>query len=105
MRQDNSSGQLLCYEILKMLRDSVPQHIKDILAPQKYLGVPSNAQLDSTEGKEKILKKLTQRIGLVSAKADSITEAKIAHNIYDGLSGYDVLPNLYPILSPRMCWY
>jgi hypothetical protein len=48
---------------------------------KKYLGVPANAQLDGTEGRENILKKLHQRIGLIASKAQSVTEAKIAHNM------------------------
>jgi hypothetical protein len=81
MRRDRTDGHLICYDIPKLLQDSAPQPIKDILAARKYLGVPSNGQLDGTGGKEKILKKLNQRIGLISTKADSINEAKIAHNM------------------------
>jgi hypothetical protein len=81
MHRDRTDGHLICYDIPKLLQDSAPQPIKDILAARKYLGVPSNGQLDGTEGKEKILKKLNQRIGLISTKADSINEAKIAHNM------------------------
>jgi len=43
--------------------------------------VYNNAQLDNTEGKEKILKKLSQRIGLIPSKTHTIQETKIAHNM------------------------
>jgi hypothetical protein len=72
---------LLCYDVPENIRENAPQHIKDILTTYKYLGVPSNAQLDGKEGRAGILKSLHQRIGLISSKAQSITEAKIAHNI------------------------
>jgi hypothetical protein len=64
-----------------MIQDDEPKHIKDILTPRKYLGVPINTQLDATDGKEKILRKLGQRIGLIAAKANSIQEARISHNM------------------------
>ena len=38
-------------------------------------------QMDGTEGKEKILKKLSQRIGLISKKADRVRENRISHNM------------------------
>ncbi len=40
------------------------------------------AQLDATDGKENILRKLGQRIGLIAAKANSVQETKIAHNMF-----------------------
>jgi hypothetical protein len=59
----------------------MPENIQKILATSKYLGVASNAQLDNTDGKEKIINKMSQRIGLVSAKADSIQDQRITHNM------------------------
>jgi hypothetical protein len=47
----------------------------------KYLGIATNAQLDATDGKDKMLSKLYQRIGLISKKTGSIQEAKILHNM------------------------
>ena len=72
--QRDSAGHLLCYDVEKYLRTEMPENIQKILATSKYLGVASNAQLDNTDGKEKIINKMSQRIGLVSAKADSIQE-------------------------------
>jgi hypothetical protein len=80
MRRD-SVNQLLCYQVPEQIRANAPQHIKDILMTSKYLGVPSNAQLDGAEGREKNIKKLQQRIGMITSKTHSITETKIAHNI------------------------
>jgi hypothetical protein len=74
MRRENATGALLCFNIPNNLREDAPQHIKDILVSRKYLGVSTNAQLDGTEGKEKLIKKLNQRIGLVSTKASSISQ-------------------------------
>jgi hypothetical protein len=79
MRRD-SVNQLLC-QVPEQIRANAPQHIKDILMTSKYLGVPSNAQLDGAEGREKNIKKLQQRIGMITSKTHSITEAKIAHNM------------------------
>jgi len=57
------------------------KHIKDVLTSRKYLGVTTNAQLDGTDGRKKILHKLNQRVGLISSKVHSIAENKIAHNM------------------------
>jgi len=81
MRRDVSTNQLICYDVSQNIRNNAPQPIKDILTIKKYLGVPANAQLDGTEGRQNILKKLHQRIGLIASKAQSVTEAKIAHNM------------------------
>jgi hypothetical protein len=54
---------------------------KRYIINKKYLGVAKDAQLDGTDGKEKILTKLNQRIGLIAAKMNSLQEAKIAHNM------------------------
>lgn len=48
-------GNLICYDIPRSLHNSAPQNIKDILAPYKYLGITTNAQLDLDIGKEKKL--------------------------------------------------
>ena len=80
MRRD-SENNLIYYDVPKPLRPNMPAHVQDILATRKYLGVATNAQLDATDGKEKMLGKLAQRIGLVSQKADSIKEAQITHNM------------------------
>ncbi len=65
----------------KHIHDHAPDHIKLVLNHRKYLGIPTNAQLDSNEGKEKIIDKLKQRIGLISNKTDCIQEAMISHNM------------------------
>jgi hypothetical protein len=72
--QRNTDDHLLCYQVPETLRANAPQPIQDILKTHKYLGVPSNAQLDGKEGREKILRKL-------QPKSNSITETKIAHNM------------------------
>jgi len=77
----DSADRLLCYQVPENLRPNAPQPIRDILMTHKYLGVPSNAQLDGEEGREKILRKLQQRIGLIASKSNSVTETKIAHNM------------------------
>jgi len=79
--QRNTDDHLVCYQVPENLRANAPQPIQDILRTHKYLGVPSNAQLDGKEGREKLLRKLQQRIGLITAKSNSITETKIAHNM------------------------
>jgi len=79
--QRDPDGHLLCYDIPKTLRTSAPQNTQSILIQRKYLGVSTNAQLDGTEGKEKILNKLAQRVGLTSKKADSVQETKLGHNM------------------------
>ena len=80
MRRDQDNN-LICYDVPSNLRASAPAHVKAILNTTKYLGVYNNAQLDNTEGKEKILKKLSQRIGLIATKTQTIRETQIAHNM------------------------
>jgi hypothetical protein len=81
MRRDSTNGHLICYQAPKNILYIVPQHIKNILAPRKYLGVPTNTQLDVSWGKERIVQKLNQRIAIVASKAENIQEAKITHNM------------------------
>jgi hypothetical protein len=81
MRRENDTNHLLCYDVPQPLWDTAPEHIKNILKPRKYLGVPTNAQLDNSIGKNKIINKLKQRIGLVATKSDNIQETMIAHNM------------------------
>jgi hypothetical protein len=52
--------------------NSIPQHIKSILSDRKYLGVPTNAQLDSSDGKAKLINNLQQRIAIISKNTNSI---------------------------------
>ena len=80
VRRD-AEGHLICYDVPQTLRKDMPAEIQATLALRKYLGVATNAQLDATEGKEKIISKMAQRIGFVSNKSDSIQEAQIAHNM------------------------
>ena len=80
MHRDDDRN-LICYDVPKHLREAASPNIQNILTQRKYLGVANNMQMDSTEGKEKILKKLSQRIGLVSKKADCIRENKVSHNM------------------------
>jgi hypothetical protein len=70
----------LCYRVPQALKKNMPQNVEDILENRKYLGVPTNAQLESEEGKKKILNKMQQRIAIISENASSIQEAKILHN-------------------------
>jgi len=79
--QRDQQQNLLCYKADKEILNNAPPHIKDVLSTRKYLGVAYDTQLDETEGKEKLIKKLTQRIGLVASKMNSIKEACIAHNM------------------------
>jgi hypothetical protein len=72
---------LLCYSVPQSLKKSMPQNVKDILEHRKYLGVPTNAQLESYEGKEKILNKMQHRIAIISKNTSSIQEARILHNM------------------------
>jgi hypothetical protein len=81
MRRDCVNNHLLCYQVPKSICDLAPDNIQLVLNHRKYLGVPTNAQLDGTEGKEKIINKLKQRIGLISNKTDCIQEAMISHNM------------------------
>ncbi len=80
MRRDENNN-LICYDVPTTLYKNVPKHVQDILSPNKYLGITNNAQLDSTPGKQKFFSKLSQRIGLISRKTDSIKEARISHNM------------------------
>jgi hypothetical protein len=80
MRRDQHNN-LICYNVSENISKDAPQSIRKILTTHKYLGVPRNAQLDGHDGKQKIIKKLSQRIGLIATKAHSITEAKISHNM------------------------
>jgi hypothetical protein len=59
----------------------MPQHIKDILKDHKYLRVPTNAQVESGKGKQKILSKMQQRIAIISKNTNCIQEARILHNM------------------------
>jgi hypothetical protein len=80
MRRDQQNN-LICYNVSENISKDAPQSIQKILTTHKYLGVPRNAQLDGHDEKQKIIKKLSQRIGLIASKAHSITEAKISHNM------------------------
>ena len=77
----DSANNLICYDVPKTLLDSVPPHIRATLTTRRYLGVPRDAQLNCSTGKQKIINKLQQRIGLVANKSHSIQEAIIAHNM------------------------
>ena len=68
-------GNMLIYDVPHELRKDAPEHIQNVLAQRKYLGVSKNAQQDSADGKQKILNKMYQRIRLVSRKTDSVQEA------------------------------
>jgi hypothetical protein len=57
MRRD-SHDRLICYQVPNTIQEAAPQPIKDVLAPRKYLGIPTNAQLDGGSGRNKILQKL-----------------------------------------------
>jgi hypothetical protein len=81
MHRDCADEHLICYQVPKNIRENAPSHIKNVLNTRKYLGVPTNAQLDDTDGKEKLISKMNQRIGLIVAKTDSIQEAVISHNM------------------------
>jgi hypothetical protein len=72
---------MLLFDIPHELCKDAPDYVQHILSQRKYLGVSKNAQQESSDGKEKLAKKLYQRIGLVSCKADSIQEARITHNM------------------------
>ena len=76
--QRDSEGHLLCYDVEKSLCPEMPDHNKNILTVDKYCGIATNAQLDNTDGKEKMISKLSQWIGLVLTKA-SIQEQRILH--------------------------
>jgi hypothetical protein len=80
MRRD-AQNHLICYQVPDAIQASAPQPIKDVLAPRKYLGVPTNAQLDGSSGRDRILKKLNQRIGIVASRTHSVTETKLMHNM------------------------
>jgi hypothetical protein len=80
MRRD-SHDRLICYQVPNTIQEPATQPIKDVLAPRKYLGVPTNAQLDGGSGRNKILQKLNQRIGIVASRTHNIAEVKLSHNI------------------------
>jgi hypothetical protein len=61
----DADENLICYDISKTIQNEVQQNITDIITDRKYLGVPTNAQLDSMEGKEKLVNKLKQRIAII----------------------------------------
>jgi len=65
----------------KEIRNSMPQHVNNIIVDRKYLGVPTNAQLESIDGKKKWIIKVEQRIALISRNTKSIQKAKILHNV------------------------
>jgi len=77
----DSENNLLCYQVDKTLLSQMPQPIRSVLATRKYLGVSFDAQLNNIDGKERMIKKINQPIGLVSATMNSIREARIAHNM------------------------
>jgi len=79
--QRDMEENLLCYRVPPSLKKNMPQNVQDILENRKYLGVPTNAQLESDEGKKKILNKMKQRIAIISKNTASIQEAKILHNM------------------------
>jgi hypothetical protein len=81
MRRDSVDNSLICYQVPKANRENAPPSIKNVLLLQKYLGVPNNAQLDPTDGKEILVKKMHQRIALIAMKAENILESKITHNM------------------------
>jgi len=77
----DTNGRLICYNVSKDLMNNIPQHVKNILSNHKYLGVPTNAQLDSSDGKAKLINKLQQRIAIISKNTNGIQEARILHNM------------------------
>eukprot|EP00590_Aulacoseira_subarctica_P005294 CAMPEP_0172416722 /NCGR_PEP_ID=MMETSP1064-20121228/3216_1 /TAXON_ID=202472 /ORGANISM="Aulacoseira subarctica , Strain CCAP 1002/5" /LENGTH=1681 /DNA_ID=CAMNT_0013154579 /DNA_START=343 /DNA_END=5384 /DNA_ORIENTATION=- len=74
-------GNLILYDVPTELRKDAPECIQNVLNQRKYLGVSKNAQQENQDGKAKLITKLSQRLGLVSRKADSIQEARINHNM------------------------
>ncbi len=68
VRRDCNNGHSICYQVPKELCINAPPHIKDILATRKYLGVPTNAQLDNSIGKEKIIASSTKELDLSQLK-------------------------------------
>jgi len=77
----DSQNNLLCYQVPETMRHLAPAHITAALDTRKYLGVPTNAQMEGVDGRKKILNRVSQRIGLIASKTHSIAEAKIAHNM------------------------
>jgi len=77
----DEDGNLIYYDVPKPLRESASPNVQSILTQSKYLGVSNNMQINGVEGKEKIIKKISQRIGLVSKKADCVRENRISHNM------------------------
>jgi hypothetical protein len=80
MRRDRE-GNLICYDVPKMIQNQVSEEILNILAPYKYLGITYNAQLDPNIGKEKMIQKMAQRIALIAHHTHSIQETTILHNM------------------------
>jgi hypothetical protein len=77
----DDENNLICYDVEKSLIKNMPENIKSILSDRKYLGVPTNAQMESTSGKQKIINKMQQRITIISKNASSVQEARILHNM------------------------
>jgi hypothetical protein len=80
MRRDRE-GNLICYDVPKMIQNQVYEEILNILAPYKYLGITYNEQLDPNIGKEKMIQKMAQRIALIAHRTPSIQETTILHNM------------------------
>lgn len=74
-------GNLILYNVPTNMGKDAPEFIQQLLAQRKYLGVSKNAQQENLDGKAKLTTKFSQRLGLVSHKADSIQEARINHNM------------------------
>jgi len=72
---------LICYQVDKSLIENIPRNIGNILQDRKYLGVPTNAQMESTTGKLKLINKMHQRIAIISKNANTIQETRILHNM------------------------
>ena len=62
MRRENISNRLLCYHVPQATRENAPEHVKQILSPRKYLGVPTNAQLDAKRAGKKFLVNLFREL-------------------------------------------
>jgi hypothetical protein len=56
----NEQGQLLCYDVPDKLLKDMPQNIQKILSPYRYLGITTNAQMDSNIGNAKLIHKMAQ---------------------------------------------
>jgi len=99
--QRDMEENLLCYRVPPSLKKNMPQNVQDILENRKYLGVPTNAQLESDEGKKKILNKMQQRIATISKNTGSIQEAKILHN----MPSCNLFSIVYQYVTERVCAY